>query len=590
MKPTRLPSTAILPSHFSRRSTLLVLLLIITPFWATGCATHTQKEPTNGQPLTNNSSLPQKKSNHKPLTPDIIFGVLAGEIAAQRANPETAFAHYEHITRTTNDPLLAERSTQLALNTGKPQAIRRATTLWLKNAPNLATPHKILALLELQDKNIEGAKFHFEQIIRITKATSKESYIQIANALEKTNNPTLSLTLMQQLTQEATDDPYAQLALAITASRAHRYDLATEALNSALLLKPKWPQALILLSKNAAAKNNPAEAQRILKEALDYSPDEIMLHYAYAQVLMENNHFTDAYTQFQQLDNKRPYHPNIIFTLGILAKQLDKPEQAKTHFKQLIRLKKRIDEARYHLGEIEEHLGNNSDAIDWYSQIKGEREIGAQVRIAVLLSREGKIGEAKKLLANIRKTTPELAARIYLAEASLLMDAGDVETSISIFNEAINQFPQDTALLYARSILHSTLGQIDQLESDLNRVILINPNHADALNALGYALADQTTRYTEALTYIKRALKLKPNHPAILDSMGWVLFRLGRHKEALVYLRRAMELQPDPEIAAHLGETLWAIGKTTQARQVWNKALDSDPDSVYLNKVMQRYP
>jgi len=590
MKLIQTPFTAISPNRSSRQSTLFALLLLaIITLTISGCATPIQHGSSSTSTTTISSKQPEE-SNHKPLSSDIIFEVLAGEIAAQRADPETAFNHYDHAAQATNDPLLAERAAQLALNTGQPKLIRHATNLWLKSAPNLVTPHKILALLEIQDKNIEGAKSHFEQIIRITNRTNRESYTQIANALEKTNNPALSLKLMQQLTQSATDNPNAQLALAITASRAHRYDLANTALNSALLLKPKWPQALILLSKNATAKNNPAEAQRILKEALDNSPSEAILRYAYAQLLMDTSHFTDAYQQFLLLHSKRPYHTNIIFTLGILARQLDKPEQAKKHFKQLIRLKKRINEARYHLGEIEEHLGKNEEAIEWYSQIKGEREISAKVRIAVLLSREGRIEEAKKLLADIRQSTPELAARIYLAEGSLLMDSGDVEASISIFNEAIDQFPHDTALLYARSILHSTLGQIDQLESDLQKVIQIDSNHADALNALGYALADQTTRYSEALNYIERALKLKPNHPAILDSMGWVLFRLGRNEEALKYLNRAMKLQPDPEIAAHLGETLWAIGKTTQARQVWNKALDNDPGSTYLNKVIRRYP
>ncbi len=552
----------------------------------TGCASQTHKESTEKRDT--HKAIGVKKDHN--LTSDMVFDILLGEVASQRGEPETALSYYNHATHSSNDPLLAERASQIALNTGNPKSIRQATTLWLKNAPNQLTPRKILALLDIQDKNIDGAITHFKHIISRAKKTHKESYVLIANTLEKTNNPALSLTLMQQLTQTASDNPNAQLALAITATRAHRYDLANEALNNALLLKPQWPQALILLSKNALLKNNPAEAQRILKEALDGAPNATLLRYAYAQLLMETNHFTDSYEQFKILNSEQPNHANIIFTLAVLARQLDHLEQAKKHFKQVIKLKKRINDARQHLGEIEEHLGNNREAIAWYEQITGKEEVRAQVRIAILLSREGETDQAREILKALRASTPELAAHIYLAEASLLMDAGDTEAAMLIFDEAIDQFPQETPLLYARSILHSTRGEIEQLENDLLRVITIDPNHADALNALGYALADQTTRYSEALNYIERALKLKPNHPAILDSMGWVLFRLGRNDEALKYLQRAMQLQSDPEIAAHLGEVLWAIGKTTQARQVWNKALNSDPGSDYLNKVIRRYP
>ncbi|MCF6280730.1 MAG: tetratricopeptide repeat protein [Candidatus Polarisedimenticolaceae bacterium] len=523
------------------------------------------------------------------LSADMIYEVLLGEIAAQRGDHKTAFLHYKNALNLNNEPRLAERATQLALNTGKPNNIRIAARLWLNNAPDQPTPHKILALLNIQEKNIGAAKKHLEEIIRIAKSQNKEGYILISNTLEKANNPTLALTLLQQLTESATDNPNALLALALTAGHARRYDLVNDALYKALLLKPKWPQALMLLSTNAMAQNNPTEAQRILKTAVEKSPDEIVLRYTYAQLLMETSHFNDSYEQFLILNNKQPPHPNFIFTLGILAKQLEKPEQAKDHFKQLIELKKRTDDARHHLGQIEEHLGNNREAIDWYNLVKGEKETDAKIRIAVLFSREREIGKAREVLQRLRVTTPHLAARIYLVEGSLLMDAGEIETSMSIFSDAIKQFPENTSLLYARSILHSILGEIELLENDLQRAIKIDPNHADSLNALGYALADQTTRYSEALGYIERALQIKPDHPAILDSMGWVLFRLGKNDEAITYLRRAMELQPDPEIAAHLGEALWTTGKTIQAQQVWDKAQASDPDSDYLNNVIRRH-
>jgi tetratricopeptide (TPR) repeat protein len=578
------------PKALRTTAHLIAIASFCLSLMSAGCASNSKLQWSTTKISTSPPLEHVQNERNKPLTPEIIQQVLLGEVAAQRNDSTTAFTSYIRAAETNIEPLLAERATQLALKTGKPNLIRHATELWLKRSPNLTTPHRILALLEIQDKNLSAATTQLKEIIRIAEAANSDSYLQIAGTLVKTNNPTLSLKLMQQLTASAEEEPNAQLALGITANHAQRYDLANKALNNALLLKPNWPQALILLSKNAVAQNDPAKAQRILKDALDKNPDNSMLRYSYAQVLMENNHLTDAYNQFMTLNNKQPSHPNIIFTLGILAKQLDKSENARNHFKQLIRLKQRINDARYHLGELEEHLGNNLPAMEWYSQITGEQETRAKVRIAVLLSREGEIDQARKVLNDLRTATPELAAEIFLAEGGLLMDTGDIDTSLSVFNKAIEHFPLNTSLLYSRSILHSTLGQIDLMESDLQKALEIDPNHADALNALGYALADKTERYTEALKYIERALQIKPNHPAILDSMGWVLYRLGKNEEALKYLRRAMKLQPDPEIAAHLGEVLWTTGKTTQARQVWNKALDNDPSSDYLNDIIRRHP
>ena len=555
-----------------------------------GCATAPQHTDHQGAVRATSIDKASTTDNSTPLSSDLIFNLLLGEIAAQRGEHTTAYLHYMKGAEQTHNASIAERTTQLALRTGQADTIRTASNLWLSTQPDHITPHKILALLDIQRKKPEDAQQHLGEILRITQSQGRDGYIQVANALEKANNPTLALQIIQQLTQSANDNPKALFAVALTANRAHRYDLANNSLYKALELKPGWPQALILLSGNAMAMDNPAEAKKILQQSIESSPNDAMLRSTYAQLLMETQQFNAAYEQFLILNEQKPNHSNIIFTLGALAEQLEKREDAKTYFLKLITLKQRANDGRYHLGQIEEIAGNNRAAIEWYSKVKGEQQAEAKIRVAVLYAREGEIAEARNTLDGLRQTEPRLAVRIYLVEGGLLMDAGDLTSSMLTFNQAITQFPDNTSLLYARSILYSTQGQIKQLEDDLTKIITIDSNHADALNALGYALTDQTSRHQEALGYIKRALDIKPEHPAILDSMGWVLFRLGKNKEALDYLHRAMALQPDPEIAAHLGEVLWATGDTIQARQVWDKALASDPDSAYLNRVLRRYP
>ena len=131
-------------------------------------------------------------------------------------------------------------------------------------------------------------------------------------------------------------------------------------------------------------------------------------------------------------------------------------------------------------------------------------------------------------------------------------------------------------------------GRLDILERDLTQVLTLHPEHADAMNSLGYTLADQTDRYEEALALIERALAIRPDEPAFIDSMGWVLFKLGRLDEALIQLERAYELFSNDEVASHL-EVLWSLGEKRKAKKVWREAIKKTPDSPYLLDVYKRF-
>ena len=578
-------------ARVQNRFTLLIIMTLIA---ISGCSSMPTDIGTAGTPSQPPSTVPESAAltEHgiQELEPDLIYQMLCGEIAVQRDQKQEAYEHYLEAARLSGDALLAERATQLALATNNPSAIRKATDLWIRVAPNRSTPYQILSLLDIQANALDAALNNLITLIELGNRENGSGFYQAANVLDKTNNPTMALELMQKLTSDTVDNPEAQFALALTANRARRHDLATNAINKALRLRPDWPQAIILLSRTELTRGKQAEAQQTLKEATDNNPGNIMLRTAYARLLLEIQQFSAAYTQFKTLLEDQPDNPDTLYSLGILSTQLEKPEEAKTHFKHLIELNKRPNDAKYHLGQIEELAGNDNLAIDWYSQVNGERRLEAYARIAVLHARNGNIDKARSILGSMRIGSEQHASRLYSIEASLLADAGQPKEALKLYDEALTAFPEDTQLRYARAMLNATQGHLDLLEQDLKLIINKNPDHADALNALGYTLADQTDRYQEAFEYIQRALKLKPDNPAIMDSMGWVQFRLGNYDEALRYLRRAMQLQPDPEIAAHLGEVLWTIGNTEQARKVWNEAYTKEPNSDYLNKVIRRYP
>jgi tetratricopeptide (TPR) repeat protein len=175
-----------------------------------------------------------------------------------------------------------------------------------------------------------------------------------------------------------------------------------------------------------------------------------------------------------------------------------------------------------------------------------------------------------------------------MVEGEILRGASRFDEAVRVYNTGLAEMPDDLNLLYGRAMIEEKLDQIDLMEKDLRKIIEREPNNAEALNALGYTLADRTDRYQEALGYIERALKLKPDSRFVIDSMGWVQYRLGNNKEALDYLRRALDMNQDPEVAAHLIEVLWATGDKDGARDVYRRALQAAPDKAVIENVMRR--
>ena len=179
--------------------------------------------------------------------------------------------------------------------------------------------------------------------------------------------------------------------------------------------------------------------------------------------------------------------------------------------------------------------------------------------------------------------------QLVMIEAQLLSDRGLEQEVLAFLDEVLVDQPENIDLLYFRAMTGERFDRLDVLEYDLRRILEIDPENADALNALGYTLTDRTDRHEEALLLIEEALALKPDEPAFIDSMGWVQYRLKNYEVAIEYLRRALSLFQNDEVAAHLGEVLWITGEKTEAREVWNKALELAPESEILQDVMRRF-
>ena len=219
---------------------------------------------------------------------------------------------------------------------------------------------------------------------------------------------------------------------------------------------------------------------------------------------------------------------------------------------------------------------------------EGERAWLAKLRVAAMMGKLGKVSDARKYLAELPAVTIEQRVQVRQAEAQLLRDADDYKGAYDVLVVALKEHPDSPDLLYDTAMVAEKLDKVDDAEARLRRVVELKPEDAQALNALGYTLVDRTPRVTEGLALIEKANKLSPDDPFILDSMGWALFRLGRYGEAETYLRRALRERPDAEVAAHLGEVLWAKGEHDRAQEVWQTQLKTTPDNALLLETVRR--
>lgn len=523
------------------------------------------------------------------LTPDLVYAVLVGQIAHQRGERRMAFTHFLHAARLARDASMAELATRTALALEDPGSVERAIGVWLDLAPDSSTAHQIAAYVRLEADDVAGALAHLRRLIALSAGEGGEGFMQAARLVQKLRPPERRLEVMETLTADEPENADAWFARAMVAAGVQRHEEAVAAARTAADLRPGWTEPRVFLVQLLVSQGEKARAREVLEGFVAESPDDHGLRMLYAQLLVEEKSFSEARSVFEYMLQDAPKEPDVLFALGVLSVQLEDLDAARSYFTRLRETGQRQGDAAYYLGQVEELAGNPDEAVSWYHEVDGENALDARVRIARLRAGQGSIERAREILQQARGQWSSNAVTLYLIEAEILREADLPREAMAVYDAALEAHPGDADLLYARALQAVALGELGVLERDLRAILAEDPDNADALNALGYSLADQTDRYDEALPLIERALELKPDDPAVLDSMGWVQYRLGNLEASLEYLRRALDMLPDGEIAAHLGEVLWALGERDQAWQVWEEALARDPDHEYLLRVIGRH-
>jgi tetratricopeptide (TPR) repeat protein len=538
---------------------------------------------------------PQASMVPPELTAELVYRILVGDIALQRGAPALAARAYFEAARDSQDAQLARRATEVALFARQRDLALEAARLWSRLDPTADRARQMVATLA-QPGAGGDLKGELERVLAEAGADSKtlgDAFVQINQALASQTDKTYVYRLVADLAKPYPSVAEAHFAVALAAYNTGLSDLeiaatAAREADRALELRPGWDRAA-LMKADILAKTSPEGAIRYLNSFLAGAPESRAATGALAQLYVEQKRLGEARGLFQRLLDEDPSDSDIQFAIAAISVQMKDYVAAERTFEELRRAGVDPSSVAFYLGQIAEETKRYDEAIARYREVTdGERAWIATLRIATVLARKGDLNAARQYLASLKPDGRERVIELQQADAQLLRDAGDYKGAYAVLAGALASEPNSAELIYDVAMVAEKLDRLDEVESRLTRLIELKPDNPQALNALGYTLVDRTARTAEGLKLIEKALKLAPEDPSILDSMGWAHFRMGNLGDSEKFLRRALADRPDPEIAAHLGEVLWAKGERDHAKQVWQSQLKETPDNALLLETVRR--
>ncbi len=557
-------------SSFALSACLAVLLVA-------GCAGPGAQVPESAMP----AELKQDDSPFARTDPKVLYYVGAAEISGRRDQQQAAAEYYAKAAALSDDPRVVERAIQVAFFAKDETLTNRGIERWLVLDPTALEPNRLAGILRLKQGQLEPTWGHI--VTMLDREPSPKVWEAIIKMIAGAEQREVAALLFRRLTQERTppaDETIVQ-ALSDLALQFRAMGLAEAYATRSIEINPDNAASYIWRGRLRTSLNRLDEALVDLAKAVELEPENPQSRQTYAALLAESDQFDEAIAQLEGV----PATPLVLYSQGAYAHSAGLPEQADGFYQRLVNLQVEAqDEKFFLLGQLSETLEKPfEESVAWYDEVRaGDRLTDARLRSAVVLGTHDELARARRILKNLQNGNEQAATRAYLAEAGLLRELERPAEALDVYTTALGLLPENTDLLFARSLLAEDLGRLDMAEGDLRSVLEIRPDDANALNALGYTLANRTDRYDEALVLIQQAYDQMPNQAAIADSMGWVYYKLGDLEQAQRYLKEAIELDFDPEIVAHLGEVMWAMGRQEEAQTLWQKGLDKAPDSEVI--------
>ncbi len=533
------------------------------------------------------------ESSHIPkleLTPQILYQVLLAEIAGSRGNIQLAASAYTDLAKSTRDPRVAKRAAEIALYSRQPEIALEMSRLWVEIDPESPQARQMLVGLLLVAHRLAETSPHLAKLLELEGDQVGAGLMRLNRLLARYPDMNAVARLVDESTRPYERLAEAHFARAQAELNAKDDQRALAEIERAQALRPEWEQA-VLFKAQTQLKSSHEQALLSLRRFLDVYPKAREVRLAYARTLVGEKRFEEARREYGVLLDANKDDQEAIYAVALLSLQLNDFAVAEREFKRLLELGfGDANMARLYLGQIAEDGKRIDEALQWYGKVApGAQYLMAQVRVATLLAKQGRIEEGRKGLQQAAAANAGERVALVIAEAQLLNDAGRAGEAFLLLDGKLTEEPEQPDLLYESALLAEKIGRFDVLERNLRKLIAIKPDHAHAYNALGYSLADRKLNLDEAQQLIDKALALSPGDAFIIDSKGWLLYRRGDNGGAVDYLQKAYSLRPDPEIAAHLGEVLWALGRRAEAEKTWNEAIRANPGNEALTAAIKKF-
>ena len=519
-----------------------------------------------------------------------VFQILLAEVALQRGNADLASKAYADLALHTRDPKVLARAVEVAGSARRLDIALEVARLWVEVEPASARAQQVLTGALLLSERLDDLAPQLIRMLEIDPEALGTNLLGLNRMLARNTDRQAVFRLIDKVCAPFFGIAEAHYAVALAAGSAGEPARALAEVRRALELRPDWEMAA-LLEAQILSRESSANAITALQRFVERNPEARDVEMHLARALVSDKRYAEAKRHFEKLLRTYPNNPEVVYPVAILALQQNDLGLAEAQLKQLLTLDFADKSVVYfYLGQLADDAKRSSEAVAYYSRVgAGEHYLPAQLRSAHLLAVEGKLDAARQQLHDAKVKTPQERVQLIIAEAQLLREAAQTQAAFDLLDRALIEQPEQTDLLYETALLAEKIGRMDILENYLRKLIALKPDSAQAYNALGYSYADRNLRLDEARQLIEKALALAPDDPFILDSMGWVRYRQGDFAGALVNLERAYVLRPDPEIAAHLGEVLWMLGRKDDARTIWREAQKKHPANEELADAVKKF-
>ena len=520
---------------------------------------------------------------------EFVYKYLLGEIAMQRGEPTLASQLFLDLAKQTLDPRLAERAARAAVFANQPGIALQASTLWAELDPSSQEAQQASSQLLIASGNLKEAKPHMQKLLaQEDKRANGFLYLNGLLANQKDKNEVLNA--ITELAAPYPKLPEAHFSVAQAALIADKPDVAQKELDIANKLRPGWELAAQMQGQ-MFLKDSPDKAIAFYQGFLKQYPKANDVRMAYAKTLVSQKRFAEAKPEFVRLVESSNGSPEISAVVGLLSLESEDYPMADKYLQQSISSGFKDPEQLYgYLGRSAERQKDDAKALNWYDKIQGgDHYLDGRLSAASVIARTKNVDAAIKMLDEVDELAPEQQILVIQTESNMLSMAKRNQESFDLLDKAASTWPDSAEIVYDHAMAAERVGKYDIMETELRKLIKAKPDFAAAYNALGYSFADRNVKLPEAQTLLETAVKLAPDDHYMLDSLGWVHYRLGNLDKAAEFLRKAYAVQADPEIAAHLGEVLWKQGKLEEAKKLWASALKDFPENDVLLATTKKF-